>query len=113
MKMKTLEDLLPKLIKSTEDKKLTWIVSSTGFECHIGNQDVKTWAWFDEGSETNFVTVQLRAGPDFNPTILDSVTAGDFESNYNIVSSLHSAARRSAHNVDAIIENISDKLDKL
>ena len=112
--MRSLADLIPKLLAATNAKKLAWEKSVLGgqtFKTQLGEIEVGVWGWLDDSTDQiEGVTANLvgKSGQ-----ILDEVKRDEFAAGYNEVRELLLAARRSALNVEDVIADLDAKLDKL
>src|ERR1700712_3449228 len=99
--MRSLSDLIPKIVAATEKGKLTWNnAAGSGYVLSMGDNEIRTWQWTDPASEeTTGITVQLVDGV----TVLDDIVTTEYGAKYEQARDLYSAARRSANKVDGII----------
>lgn len=112
--MKSLDTLIPRLKQATLDGKLKWGKDQwSAYTCTLGKTSIKVWNWSSPEDDTTGVSVNLYRGNSSNGEVLDAVIADQFDSAYANVFELYSVARRSALNVDAVISEIEDELDKL
>ncbi|WP_411034307.1 hypothetical protein [Shinella sp. BYT-45] len=110
--MKTLEDLIPKLVEKTRDGSLSWSqgIGNDGYKTTFGKYRVDVWQWQDE-DETEGITVGLKIG-DNATDFIDKVYYDTYSSRYSRLDDLYSMARRSALKIDKIIEDVDVELDK-
>jgi hypothetical protein len=95
---------LAPLRQKTEEGALEWEeVGPDTFEAEIKNYRLRTWAYWDDVQETNYVVVQIRDGKD---RVFDEVRANQDDISFDRVNALHLAARRCAYNVDEVVNDI-------
>lgn len=108
--MKTIISLLSTIVKSTEDRLLNWrLQTDTTYTTVIGRYKFSVWQWEDEGDGSIGYTATISEGGQ----TVDSITAGQFHPRFEAVEEVFNAARRSYHNIDAIVDNIELELKKL
>jgi hypothetical protein len=105
--MRTIENLLPKLITATEDDRVVWHKSGFAFEAGISGFKVRVWQWHDENSDSTGYTVQLLSADD---VVLDDIRANEYSANFTQLEELHGFARRSYNGVDEIIGKLVNAL---
>jgi hypothetical protein len=81
-----------------------------GIQLNFPDTGLTAWQWFDENDQTGGITVQLR---DKNGTVLDDVVADEYSPKHAALREFLATARRSAHNVPAIIEQVEKELASL
>lgn len=114
--MKTLETLLPRLIRATEEGRLKWQSAQiSGFETALPNATtLRIYDWQDEDTGVEGVRLVLKA-TNVNQLAgkvgdLDFVDASELEPGNNALFRLLMLARRSANNVESIINEIEQFL---
>jgi len=109
--MQSLKDLVPSLIEATEKKRLVWSKHEWGgFVTDLDAFRLRTWEWEDDASqEIKGISVCLLNGS----TLMDEVVSSEFGPEHPMLKQLHSAARRSALNVESAIEKLQSALGKL
>jgi hypothetical protein len=109
--MRSLENLLESLANATEQDKLSWRNDSTDtYVASLPNDYVVyVWQWFDEDSGTTGITAKLEQ----RGQLLDKVMADEFRSSFSALSRLYDSARRSANNIDAVIDDVEKVLSSL
>ncbi|MBD9445740.1 MULTISPECIES: hypothetical protein [unclassified Rhizobium] len=111
--MKTLEDLIPKLSDKTRDGSIRWMPGpNTQYKTEFGKFRVHVWKWQEPEDETEGISIGLRTGDDNNP-FLDVIAFDTYSSRYSRLDDLYSMARRSALQIDLIIEDADAELDKM
>ncbi len=115
LQMRNILNLVPQLLKATENGKLHWQAESVSrsYVCSLGGRFVRIFEWTDDEAEVSGLTAQLRQDLGWNADVLDGITASSFASDYETLRELHLAARRSAHNVDAVIDELEKTLSRL
>lgn len=104
------KSLIDKLIKATQEKKITWTKTSgpNEYQTIIGSGAITTDRWVvDNYGEVDFVILNE------NGEQIDYISAIQGEPDYTCLSDLHQAAKRSYLKLDETIKEISDKLDDL
>lgn len=108
MSKKRLLDLIPQIESATEKGEVTWSQESEHvFSAKVGKYSVFSWSG-EELDGANFFSASLRSGD----ATLDSVTALEYEENFKPLSNFYACARRSALNVEAVIDEIESILKK-
>lgn len=110
--MRTIDDILPSLVAATNDGKLEWERDGELQDCYvtsIRSYRFRIWHWLDEDDHTSSFTAQLMRGPN----VVDGVTTSQYSPKYQVMQTVHDAARRSYMGVDAIIGDIEEELAKL
>jgi hypothetical protein len=111
--MRKLLDLVPKMLDATEEGRLKWEPrTSNMFGCVLKDLTVQLWVFTDEESDTSGVGLSL-SNPKRPFENMDTAIARDFESDYGLLFKLFSAARRSALNIDAVINDLDSELNNL
>ncbi len=106
--MKSLSELLVKFIMATKDKRMKWSGGQGGiFSCSLLEKySVEIWEWDNRDEETSGISIQLKKGS----LVMDRIIAPDFAKDYQILEELYAEARRSAYNIDEVIDEIDDFL---
>ncbi|OEO28107.1 hypothetical protein VW23_000495 [Devosia insulae DS-56] len=110
--MSTIEDLIPKILTSTEAHQLKWaqVKLGSGFEFNIEENTVTVWEWFDQDSSTSGYSIALKRS---DGVTLDSYVADEYGPQYRDLVKIYRAARRQALGVDSVIDAIGRALDEL
>ena len=112
--MKTLEDIIPKITERTKDGSLKWETSpiTDAYLAPLGKYYVRTWTWTDENDGTNGISIGLLKTKS-ESTFIETVYTDTFSTKYSRYEELHSYARRSALNLNKIIDDIDKELDDM
>lgn len=108
--MQSIEDLIDPLIEATQKGQLVWEVSGSLFETELDPFTVRTWTGINDNDDSSFVSVALF---DNRGEMLDNTAADEYEASYPRLRLLHTTARRSAHNVDVVIDDLMKRLKGL
>lgn len=109
--MKTVEDLVPNIIKLTQNGKLEWLIDEQGhFTLELNKYNFVVYPWTDPIDGTTGIAFLLK---DDKKRIVDNFTASQFDNKISLLESLLENARRSANKVDEVISNIDAQLSYL
>lgn len=110
--MKTLEDIVNKLISKTKDGSISWLpgIGSAGFKVNIGKYDVHIWVWEDEDGAKG-VSVGVREKDVTTGEFVDIAAHDVYSAQYAKFYDLYWMAKRSGLKLDKIINEIDDELD--
>ncbi len=110
--MKTILSLLGTLKKATENDKLSWTIEGKwGFASVLPDgHKIVVWEWADGNTGTPGVSVSLE---DKEGTTIDQSMADEFNPKYADLRDLLQAAKRSAHDVNSVIESLEKVLLRL
>ncbi|MBO0124403.1 hypothetical protein [Agrobacterium sp. OT33] len=111
--MKTLENLVPKLIEKTSDKSLDWTPGehSQIFEAEIGKHAIAVWEWTSDEDGTEGVSLGIK--PIGAKTFSDVVFYDKYSPRHDKFLELYSCARRSALKIDRMIAEVEKDLEGL
>lgn len=111
--MKTLENLIPKLLEKTSDGSLSWEQTQIPqkFQASIGKYVVEIWDWTSEDDGTEGVSLSIR--PSTEVQLSDLIYFDKYSSRYQKLEELHGYARRSALKIDRMIGEVEKTLDDL
>ena len=109
--MRTLEDLVPKLIEKTKTGSVKWRQTElpSKFDATVGRQEIVVWEWTDEDDETKGISIGIRSAG--SPGLADVIYYNSFSQNYQKLEDLHNSARRSALNVEKMVDELDAALD--
>lgn len=111
--MRTLEELVPKLLAKTADGSLDWSQGNDAstFHAKIGQYVIAVWSWFntDDGSEGNAIAIKPIEAQNYS----DVVLADKYAPKHEKLEELYGYARRSALKVDRMIIQVDKDLDDL
>lgn len=107
--MSTIVDLLPTLIKKTQQRKLAWQVGDdTSVWLKIGENIIQVESY--STSRANLIKVQVRNS---DGTVVDEMMSDDDDLSWDSYFSLFSMARRTALKSDEIVSDIISRLEKI
>ncbi len=111
--MKTLENLVPKLLEKTRDGSLDWTqgLSDQQFNVPIGKNLISVWSWTSEEDGTDGVSIGIR--PINALTMSDAIAFDKYSAQYDKLYELYATARRNALKVDRMIIEVEKDLDEL
>lgn len=111
--MKTIEDLIPKLVEKTRQGALTWSKAETtdNFKATLKNYLAQVWEWTDQEDGSEGISFSVK--PIRNPENFDTIYYDKYSSKYNRLKELFDVARRSALNLDKMVDDIEAELDDL
>lgn len=111
--MRTLEDIVPKLVSKTQDGSINWEAGSGPgtYQTTIGKYSFQVWEWEDEDGITGISIGIRNLGKDSE--MLDTLIFDKFSSKHHKMREFFGMARRNALNLDRIISEIDDELDKI
>ncbi|MDP9571480.1 UNVERIFIED_ORG: hypothetical protein J2W66_001965 [Agrobacterium larrymoorei] len=111
--MKTLENLVPKLIEKTADSSLDWSVGNTSqtFDASIGKYIISIWSWTSEEDGTEGLSIGIK--PHGAVAMSDIVAFDKYSPRHEKLDELYGAARRSALKIDRMIIEVEKDLDNL
>ena len=102
--MRSLKDITGVLTNKTEEGSLEWEeLGPNTFEAEIKNYKLRTWAYWDNIQETNFVVIQIR---DQKERVFDEIRVNENDVSFDRANALHLAARRNAYNIDDVVSDI-------
>jgi len=109
--MKTIEDLVPKLLIKTNEGSLRWkeTQSSETYEAEMKNNSIRIWEWEDQNDGSEGITIAVMKGTE----VLDSIYYDKYAIQYERFRLLYAAARRSALSLDKVYDALDDELDDL
>ncbi len=109
--MRSIEDLLDSFARATEEGRLAWQTDGTEkYIAKLPRHRAVVWHWTDENDGTGGLTARLE-GEDGK--VLDTVSANEFSPKSVTLEKVFTAARRSAHNVGAVIDDVEKELASL
>ena len=109
--MKSLEDLLPQLVKLTDEGKLGWqVVGSGTFTVTVSGNVLKIFHWTNESNGIDGFSLDLR---DSANNLLDQVRADEFSQRYPKLDELYDRVRRNALGVAEVVEKLHRELASL
>lgn len=117
MTMKSLETILPKIVKATEEGRLDWkeTFGGAGYQAAMSNATTLRIANYqdqDTGDEGLRLDLRPNSAPVALNKELDYYSAMDGSAGYVTLNRLMRGARRSANNVDQVIREIEAELDE-
>ncbi|MCZ8377110.1 MAG: hypothetical protein O9342_17195 [Beijerinckiaceae bacterium] len=108
--MKSIEDLLPLIDRKTRENSLKWSrETSDSFYCKILHYKIRIWKWTDVNTDESGYSIAMI---DKSNETIDSILASEYNTKYERMENVFSIARRSALNVDSVIEEIEEALNK-
>ena len=108
--MQSIEDLIEPITDATASGALRWEEESENrYSVRLPKHAVGVWSGIDEDDGSRWVSVELR-GREVSGAVLDSTTASEFSPRYDRLLRFFQAARRSALNVDSVIDSIKQDL---
>ncbi len=111
MAMRSIENLLDAFASTTEEGRLSWEAHGVDtYVAELPRYRARVWRWADPNDDTNGMTAQLqtKAGE-----VLDFASANEYSPKFAVLERIWIAARRSAHNVSAVIDEVEEELASL
>lgn len=111
--MQSIEDLIEPVVEATTAGSLRWKQEGhSTFVLKLPRHIINVWSWSDDDDGSTGITAQLRLTNAAND-LLDATSASEFSPRYNKLSTLLSNARRSALDVDSVIDSIKGEIENL
>jgi hypothetical protein len=107
--MRTIEEMLPIVNQATLDGRLSWKKERSKFLTTVGDYAISTWEWSDQNTDASGYSVDISR----DGSQIDYIAVDEYSSKYNSVQSLFQNARRSALNVEAVINDIERQIKML
>lgn len=111
--MTSIITILPKIIKATEARKITWTQNQRYpiYEAELAGKQIKCWEWKDDDTGDPGFSASISMIGSEEP--IDVAVADKYSDDYELLKSAFVAARRSSKGVDVVVHELDQALDGL